>query len=422
MSAARESGPDAAPDAAPGAARGGAVTGGAADANDGGGTLALAGRTLRLHRFPDRGPTSLRAWSHGEERLLQLPLPDGPLLLCSDGYGALVLGTAGVERVLVADRATTRHGLAANAERNADVVAPDDIAAVPVVTALAIPAHAPSGRPFAAVWIAWPRAHDEGFELLARLGAALPAGTPVAIAARAEDWSARIVTRIASTLQDAVVGRAVRRGRSIEGRLRTSRPPEAKTVMGPDDLRLKSHAGVFAHGHVDVGTARLLPFVPTRPPAARILDLGCGNGVLGVVAALRQPGSEVIFCDDSALALDATQRTWQANLGRLAGRTMQLLHDSHLRSLADASIDLVLCNPPMHIGKDMSRQTAAGMFRDAARVLRPDGALYVVANRHLDYEPRLVQDFATVSAICNDPRFVVWRARQPRPRSRGWFD
>lgn len=389
-------------------------------AGDGGATLQLGTLALRLHRFPDRGPTSLRAWSHGEERLLGLPRPDGPLLLCSDGYGALALGTSGVERVMVADRATTRHGLMANAERNSVVLGVEEVAALPIHSALDIPAAAPSGRAFAAVWLAWPRAHDEGLALLARLGAVLPAGTPIAIAARAEDWSARIIGRISAALQDAQVGRAIRRSRLIEGRLRAATAPAIKSVRGPDDLVLMSHAGVFAHGHVDVGTARLVPLVPTRPAAARILDLGCGNGVLGLVGALRQPNSEVLFCDDSALALDAARLSWQANAGRLAGRTMQLLHDSHLGSVPDASIDLVLCNPPMHVGKDMSRQTAAAMFRDAARVLRPDGTVYIVANRHLDYEPRLSQDFASVSAVGNDPRFVVLRARQPRPRARGW--
>ncbi len=65
------------------------------------------------------------------------------------------------------------------------------------------------------------------------------------------------------------------------------RIPVEASVWGRE-LRLTSGSGVFAKGRLDVGTAVLLR--ETEPPAAgRILDLGCGYGVIGLACALASP-------------------------------------------------------------------------------------------------------------------------------------
>lgn len=409
------------------------------------------GTTLDLRRRPDHGPTALRAWSHGEERLLQ-PVDDraapARLLLWSDEFGALALGTAGLPRLWVCDSARSLAGARSNLARNPAVrLADGDAPAVGPATAptpyrLDQPEAtvAPSqpitnrcwattpprlgdalaawGPPPTEAWLVWPRAHDAGFAALARLGATLEAGTPVRIGARAEDLSARTLQRLQAALDDAQVGRVCRRGRIVSGRLRPHAAPTATAVGLAGGWHLFSHPGVFAHGHLDVGTARLLPLVPARPQARRIVDLGCGNGVLGLQAAALHPGAEVLFCDDASLALDAAARGVEANRGRLATCQPWGLHADTLDAVATASVDLVLCNPPFHVGRDTTRQAAAAMFCDAARVLRDDGALLVVANRHLGYAERLGELFGQVAALAADPRFVVLRARRPRAGGR----
>lgn len=382
------------------------------EAGDGVSLLELPWARLRLRRWPSGGASSLRAFGHGEAALLlRIPAHAGPLLLCGDGFGALALGSAGRTRTLVADRATTRVALAANAALNPNLPAGPPCA---LTTPLEVPATAVGGERFGAVLLSWPRSHDLGFDQLRRVSAALTPGTPIEIASRAEDWSANVIRRIGATLDDAVVHRAERRGRRIEGRLRAAPTPQPIRVAGPDGLTLWSWAGVFAHGHLDVGSARLLPNLPTRPPTARILDLGCGNGVLGLVAALRQPGAHVTFCDDSALAIDAARRSWAANAERLAGRSAAFLHACDLRSVANHAIDLVVCNPPAHVEGAETRAAAAAMFADVERVLHPDGAFWLVANGHLDYPDRLRQHFARVVVVQADTRFVVVRAQGPR--------
>src|SRR5437763_17061765 len=87
-----------------------------------------------------------------------------------------------------------------------------------------------------------------------------------------------------------------------------STPPRNETVI--------SHAGIFAAEHLDTGTRLLLDHLPRRSGPQRIVDLGCGNGVLGVRAAMENPQAEVTFVDESYRAVVSAQATFRANLGQ----------------------------------------------------------------------------------------------------------
>ena len=116
------------------------------------------------------------------------------------------------------------------------------------------------------------------------------------------------------------------------------------TVWG-HDLRLVSGAGVFSRGHLDHATAVL--FRETAPPApGRVLDLGCGYGVIGLAVAAAVPGAVVTGVDvnERALLLAAENA---AALG-LADRFTAVTPDA---VPADATYDEIWSNPPIRIGK-----------------------------------------------------------------------
>ncbi len=122
------------------------------------------------------------------------------------------------------------------------------------------------------------------------------------------------------------------------------RSPVEATVWG-HPLALTSGSGVFAQGRLDIGTAVL--FRETRPPRpGRILDLGCGYGVIGLAIAAAVPGAEVTGVDvnERALLL-ATENA--AALG-LADRFTAVLPDD---VPAEAAYDEIWSNPPIRIGK-----------------------------------------------------------------------
>ena len=144
---------------------------------------------------------------------------------------------------------------------------------------------------------------------------------------------------------------------------------------------------------------------PTGAPT-RVVDLGCGTGVLGLAARSRWPDTTVLFTDSSYLSV-ATVLAAGADPG-------QCLVDDAGRDLPPGA-DLVLCNPPFHAGRARTRAVAARMFANAARALSEHGALWVVSNRHLDYHRGLRRWFDAVTVRSGDPRFTVIEARRPRP-------
>lgn len=154
-----------------------------------------------------------------------------------------------------------------------------------------------------------------------------------------------------------------------------------------------SRPGVFCHGRLDAGTRALLASaelaaalsaLATRhssldtphsslvtPHSPLVLDLGCGVGVLGLVAALRCPNARVSLVDSHARAIECTQAN-AASLG-LQERTRTLLTADPLSDLSPG-FDLVLSNPPYY-----GNLRIAEMFLDtAAKVLVPRGRIVLV--------------------------------------------
>lgn len=171
-----------------------------------------------------------------------------------------------------------------------------------------------------------------------------------------------------------------------------------------------NHPNVFSHGKLDIGTRFFLEQRPPVPDGAHIVDLGCGNGVLGTTLASSFHGGSVTFCDVSHAAIVSAQATWQANTD---GDERATFHSVDLAApLADATVDLVVINPPFHDQHVVGDETARRMFTEARRILRQGGEVRVVGNRHLGYHKRLRQLFGNLETVASNPKFVVLSSRK----------
>ncbi len=167
----------------------------------------------------------------------------------------------------------------------------------------------------------------------------------------------------------------------------------------PITLSLETRPGVFSARKLDAGSnlllERLARFVGYKPPK-RIVDLGCGTGVLGLAAASLYPEAECLLVDADARAVACAQ----ANIERLGltDRCSTAWWDAREKALGDR-FDLALINPPFHQhGTEVDLGPALSLFDSLPDWLGRNGRALVVANRTLPWETPL-EDVGPVETV-----------------------
>ncbi|MFN8501117.1 class I SAM-dependent methyltransferase [Kouleothrix sp.] len=169
-------------------------------------------------------------------------------------------------------------------------------------------------------------------------------------------------------------------------------------------LRLYGLPGVFAHDRLDEGT-RLLIETIEQPTGLRVLDLGCGGGAIGAVAA-RLGAAHAELADANMLAVAAATATLARNgIGNASVHAADGVPPER-----HAAYDLVLSNPPFHVGKAVTYDIAQAFIAQARRALRPGGRFVLVANQFLRYDQLLRASFARADCLAQSRGYRVWAA------------
>jgi 16S rRNA (guanine1207-N2)-methyltransferase len=165
-----------------------------------------------------------------------------------------------------------------------------------------------------------------------------------------------------------------------------------------------SYPGLFARGRLDPGTRLLLDALPELRPGARVLDYGCGSGLVGAVVQHRYPLVRLDLMDIDAVALEAAAENVPG-----AG----LLLGDGLPPPGREAYEAVISNPPFHRGKAEDPGLIGDLVRGAPSVLGPGGCLVLVAQRRLKLEETFRQAFGRVNVRAEDRGFRVWEGRDP---------
>lgn len=370
-------------------------------------TLQTATGRWQLNRYPHRSHDTLQAWDAADELLHDsiAQRDDQYPLLINDQFGALLLPFAGRQVASQSDsfisHCAWRDNLLLNALPN---------------TLLALTPLDTTPTQTDAVYLKIPKSQSLLEFQLAKLAAELPPGTPLFAAAKSKLFTPAVRALFDTYCEGVDVSLITRKCRTLTATLKAGSPIEDKFVTTwavPEyDLTLHHHAGVFARNQLDIGARFLLSHMPPSG-AEHVIDLGCGNGVLGLHYAKQSPTSHITWVDESFLAIASTVENIRLNLAIAASDNGQYSArvDDCLSHQADNSSDLILCNPPFHQEHAVTEHIARQMFRDSKRVLRKNGELWVVANRHLPYYQPLKRLFKQVHQVAQNSKFVIFQAR-----------
>lgn len=166
-------------------------------------------------------------------------------------------------------------------------------------------------------------------------------------------------------------------------------------------LSISSLPGVFSDGRLDTGSRLLMETLEKQrddlPHKAKVLDFGCGSGVLSTAIGNLLPNASITAVDNDAFALLAANKTFQKN--SINAKTQPTATPTDL----NGQYQLIISNPPFHQGTSQSTAITIAFIQRLSELLAPRGQAWVVANRFLNYED-----------ICEQARLNVNREAENR--------
>ncbi|MEB6605180.1 methyltransferase [Aeromonas sanarellii] len=363
---------------------------------------------LTLYRYPRQNQDPLQAWDAADEYLINelaesQQAPDGPVIIMNDGFGALAAFLHAHAPVCVTDSHVSERATLANLAENG--LDPD---AIRLQDALAPLPDAPA---LVVIKVSKYQALLEQ-QLLALRQVVTPA-TRILAAGKAKDIHTSTLKLFEKYLGETRTSLAWKKARLIHCTPAAERPPLPNpfpTVwpLEGSGMLIHNHANVFSRTSLDIGARFMLDNLPTHS-ARRVIDLGCGNGVLGLSLLAKDSEVEVTFIDESYMAVASARLNVEHNLPDALPRAHFLVNNC-LDGVPAGSADRILCNPPFHQLQAITDHIAWQMFTDAHRVLPQGGELWIVGNRHLDYHNKLKRLFGNAQVVASNSKFVILKA------------
>ncbi|HEY3798740.1 MAG TPA: methyltransferase [Caulobacteraceae bacterium] len=175
------------------------------------------------------------------------------------------------------------------------------------------------------------------------------------------------------------------------------------TVLGVE-LRLQTAATLFSPRAIDRGTLAMLSCVEFQP-AWKVLDLGCGYGVVGLTAAGFVAPAQVWMVDKDPLAVRLARENARLN----GAPEIHVVESDGFAGLDETGFDLILCNPPYQADFAVPKHFIEKGFNR----LVMGGCLLMVTKRELWYRNKLTAIFGGVTVRHVDD-YCVFEAERRR--------
>ncbi|EOG2907088.1 23S rRNA (guanine(1835)-N(2))-methyltransferase RlmG [Salmonella enterica] len=370
-------------------------------------------RSLTLKRFPQTDDVNpLLAWEAADEYLLQ-QLDEteirGPVLILNDTFGALSCALAEHSPYSIGDsylrELGTRENLRHNGIAESSVTFLDSTADYPQAPGI--------------VLIKVPKTLALLEQQLRALRKVVTAHTRIIAGAKARDIHTSTLELFEKVLGPTTTTLAWKKARLINCTFSNPQlaaaPQTLSWKLEDTGWTIHNHANVFSRTGLDIGARFFMQHLPENLDG-EIVDLGCGNGVIGLSLLAKNPQANVVFVDESPMAVDSSRLNVETNLPEAFERCEFMINNA-LSGVEPFRFNAVFCNPPFHQKHALTDNIAWEMFHHARRCLKINGELYIVANRHLDYFHKLKKIFGNCATIATNNKFVILKAvKQGRRR------
>ena len=364
---------------------------------------------LQLSRYPQRNNELLRAWDAADEYLLNYfpsqieAQPPLNILIINDSFGALATALSEHNITVWTDSWLALKGVEQNYILN-------DL--LPDRANIKNSLETPEGQ-YDFVLLKTPKSLALLEDQLIRIKPFLSSATKIIAAGMAKSIHTSTLKLFEKYIGTTTTSLAKKKARlifvQVNELLQTEKSPYPKSyVLEGTAYEIINHANVFSRESLDIGTRFFLQYIPHSKKYKKIIDLACGNGVVGLIAAVKNPAADILFLDESFMAVQSAKENIERNLS-LSGKVQFDVNDC-LSGVEKNSADLILNNPPFHQNNAVGDEVAWQMFRQSKEVLNLNGELWVVGNRHLGYHVKLNKLFGNCETIATNKKFVILKA------------
>jgi len=171
-------------------------------------------------------------------------------------------------------------------------------------------------------------------------------------------------------------------------------------------LRFWTDHGVFSRGHTDPGSEELIDAMDLTG-ARRILDLGCGYGVIGITAAKLAPQATIVMTDPNERAAELARQNMETN----GVRNAEVRLGEGYAPVAGEQFDVILTNPPIRAGNAV----VFALIADAPAYLTADGRFYLVARTKQgakSFAQEMEHHFAVVAQVGQGSGYRVYEGKR----------
>ena len=162
-------------------------------------------------------------------------------------------------------------------------------------------------------------------------------------------------------------------------------------------IALETDPELFSPSGVDKGTLAMLDSIDF-PVNGKVLDLGCGCGVVGIVAAKLVGEANVIMCDISQKAVEISRENAERN--GVGG--VKIYQSDGLRDVPERDFSMILSNPPYHTDFSVAKH----FIEEGFKRLIVGGRMVMVTKRLDWYKNKLTSVFGGVKVIERDGYYV----------------
>ena len=368
---------------------------------------------FRLSRYPLRKKEQLRAWDAADEYLLnyfndeyeKLPKANN-ILIINDSFGALATPLSTLRPTIWTDSLLAQEGTLQNLTDNK--LFPQNVT---MVSSMETP-----GGKYDFVLIKIPKSSALLEDQLIRIKPLVSPKTIIISAGMAKSIHTSTLKLFEKYIGTTKTSLAKKKARLIfcqsDEKIPEVKSPYPKSyILENTEYTIINHANVFSRESLDIGSRFFLQHIPQSERYKTIIDLGCGNGVVGLIAAEKNPQAKLLFFDVSFMAVESARQTFEGFLTS-ASRSNDALFQVNdcLAGVKENSADLILNNPPFHQDNAVGDEVAWTMFKQSKIVLKHKGELFVIGNRHLGYHIKLKKIFGNCEVVATNKKFVILRS------------